>query len=106
MERLAARFNQCADRALSRVDEDDPSRPTGDSTMVAAFDLDGISFRASPRAMEEMFEYRKDTNETRNMIGSDSAQAAALILRVDAISDVGGQTGARVPPRRTETKRD
>ncbi|MFN8574362.1 MAG: sulfatase [Gemmatimonadaceae bacterium] len=66
---------------LSRVSEDDPSQPAGDSTMVAAFDDRWHLVRVTPRAMEEMFQYKRDTNETENLIGSDSAKLVAPVLR-------------------------
>lgn len=66
---------------LSRVREDDPSQPGGDSTMIAAFDSRWHLVRVSPRALEEMFEYRVDTAEEHNLIGSDSARVAAPVLR-------------------------
>ncbi len=66
---------------LSRVSEDDPSQPAGDSTMIGAFDAQWHLVRVSPRAMEEMFQYKRDTNETENLIGSDSARVVAPVLR-------------------------
>jgi arylsulfatase A-like enzyme len=54
----------------------DPARPASDQGSVAIFDERWHLVRTMRRALEEIYEYRSDADEERNLIGTDSGTAA------------------------------